>query len=265
MNSVISKDGTRIAFERSGNRQPVILVDGALGHRQLWGGRPLAAELAKDFLVYTYDRRGRGESSDTSPYAVEREIEDIDTLIEAAGSPVYLFGSSSGAVLALKAAAKLGPARVRKLALYEPPLNSSDDQAVQEFARYTQQMAELLEANRRGDAVTFFLADALPPETLDEMRQSPEWPILEAVAPTLIYENEVLGNGSVPIEAAQAANMPVLVMNGSESPSYLYEAAEALARAMPHATWKTLEGLTHVADPKVLAPVLREFFAGIHP
>jgi len=261
---VISKDGTTIAFDQSGEGPAVILVDGALAYRAHWGQRLLAAELANHFTVYAYDRRGRGESSDTLPYAVEREIEDIEALIEEAGGPVYLYGSSSGAVLALKAAAKLGPARVLKLALYEPPFNSDDDDAIQEFALYKKRMAELLEASKHGDAVAFFLADVLPAEMIEGMRHSPDWPILEALAPTLAYDNAVMGDGSVPAEAAKAATMPALVLDGSESPDFMHEAAETLARAMPHAERKTLEGQTHAVSPEILAPLLEKFFAGIN-
>jgi pimeloyl-ACP methyl ester carboxylesterase len=210
---VISKDGTRIAFEMSGQGPAVILVDGALSYRQYRGGRPLAAELAAGFTVYTYDRRGRGESTDTRPYVVEREVEDIEALIDEAGGSVYLYGVSSGAVLALKAAARLGTARVAKLALYQAPLTFGD-KARQDFARYTKRMAELLEANKRGDAVAFFMADMMPAELIERMRYSPEWPIMEALAPTLAYDNAVMGDGSLPVDDTKAATMPVLILDG---------------------------------------------------
>jgi pimeloyl-ACP methyl ester carboxylesterase len=208
-----------------------------------------------------YDRRGRGESSDTLPYTVTREIEDIEALIKEAGGSVYLYGISSGAVLALKAAAKLGPAKVSKLALYQAPLDSGDDKAKQDFAQYTQRMAELLEANKRGDAVAFFLADMMPAEILEDMRHSPEWPLMEALAPTLAYDNAVMGDGSVPTNDAKAATMPALVLDGSQSPAFFHEAAKALSRAIPYAKRKTLEGQTHQVAPEALAPVLAEFFA----
>lgn len=220
-----------------------------------------SGRLARDFTVYTYDRRRRGESNDTLPYAVEREIEDIEALIEEAGGSAFLYGISSGAVLALKAAAKLGPAKVLKLALYEAPLDSGDDKAKQDFAQYTQRMVELLEANQHGDAVAFFMADMVPPEMIEGMKQSPEWPLMEAVAPTLAYDNAVMGDGAMPAKAAKAAAMPALVLDGSESPAYMREAAEALARAMPYAERKTLEGQTHTVSPEAVAPVLVEFFA----
>ncbi len=258
MQHVTSKDGTRIACEKMGQGPAVILVDGALAYRQYWGGRPLAAELSRDFTAYTYDRRGRGESTDTQPYAVEREIEDIEALIEDAGGSGYLFGTSSGAVLALKAAARLGSAKAAKLALYEPPFEFGDE-AKQNFSKYTKQMAELLTANKRGDALVLFLADVTSPDMLQNLRKSSEWPIMEAVAPTLAYDNAIMGNGSLPAEAAKAATMPALVLDGSESPAFMHEAAEALAKAMPHAKLVTLEGQTHLASPEALAPVLVEF------
>lgn len=261
MSNVLSKDGTTIAFETSGNGPALILVDGALCYRQYWGGRPLAAELAKDFTVYVYDRRGRGESSDTPPYAVEREIEDIEALIDEAGGSVYLYGISSGAALALQTAATLGPTKVKKLALYEPPFDADTDDAKQVFAQYCQRMDELLKANRRGDAVAFFMADMMPPDMIEEMRRSPEWRLLEALAPTLAYDNAVMGDGSVPLAATKAVTMPVLIVDGSESPAFLREAAEILTQAMPHAERKTLDGQTHAASPAVLAPMLAEFFA----
>ncbi|RPI59030.1 MAG: alpha/beta hydrolase [Chloroflexi bacterium] len=256
---VTSRDGTSIAFDRCGDGPPVILVDGALAYRENWGGRPLATELEKDFSVYVYDRRGRGESTDTQPYAVEREIEDIAALIEEAGGPVHLYGASSGAVLALKAAARLGPARVAKLALYEAPFSPVEEDR-QLFDEYVERVTELLRAGKRGDAVAYFLGDAVPPEMLEAMRQSPEWPLMEAVAPTLAYENELLGDSLVPVDEARAATMPALVLHGSESPAYMREVAEALARTLPRAQLTSLQGQTHAVDPEAIAPVLRGFF-----
>jgi pimeloyl-ACP methyl ester carboxylesterase len=121
-------------------------------------------------------------------------------------------------------------------------------------------MAELLEANRRGEAVAFFLADMMPAEMLERMRQSPEWPIFETLAPTLAYDNAVMGDGALPVDDTKAATMPVLILDGSESPAFFHEAAETLAKAMPHSERKTLEGQTHMVSPEALAPVLQEFF-----
>lgn len=261
MRYVTSRDGTTIAYDKTGEGPAVLLVDGAMGHRANFGSRPLAAELAQTFTVHTYDRRGRGESTDTQPYGVEREIEDIEALIDEAGGSACIYGISSGAVLALRAASALGAGKVVKLALYEPPFGSDDDRAKQEFAEYTREMAALLDAGKRGDAVALFVADMVPAEMLEEMRQSPEWPIMEAVAPTLAYDNAVMGDGSVPVDEARAATMPALVLVGGASPDFKHEAVEALVRAMPHAKRRTLEDQTSMPpNPEGLAPVLVTFF-----
>ncbi len=260
MSQVLSKDGTSIAYDKTGIGPSVLLVDGAMSYRAFGPMGPLSAKLSKHFTVYKYDRRGRGESTDTKPYAVEREIEDIEALIEEAGGSVNLYGISSGAVLALKAAAKLGAARVAKLALYEAPLSLSNE-AKQASAQYTKQLTELLAADRRGDAVALFMTTVgLSAEMIKGMRQSPEWTIMEALAPTLAYDNAIMGDGSLPVDAAKAATMPTLVLDGSESPEFMHEAADALAKVMPQAERKTLDMQTHEVSAEVLAPVLVTFF-----
>lgn len=263
MSQVISKDGTSIAYDKTGIGSAVLLVDGAMTYRAFFGLKgPLSVKLSKHFTVYTYDRRGRGESTDTKPYAVEREIEDIEALIEEAGGSVYLFGISSGAVLALKAAARLGITKVAKLALYEAPL-ALGGEAKQASDQYSRQLIELLKADKRGDAVALFMTFVgLTAEMVEGMRQSPDWPIMEALAPTLAYDNAIMVDSSLPVDAAKAATMPTLVLDGSASPAFMHEAADALAKAMPHAERKTLEGQTHEVSPEVLAPVLFAFFRG---
>ena len=259
MPHVTSRDGTKIAFEESGQGPVVILIDGAMGYRRYMGMMPLATELGGDFRAVADDRRGRGDSDDTQPYAVDREIEDIEALIEEVGGPVRLYGFSSGAVLSLRAAAKLGE-WVARLAVLEPPFNDDDDASKKEFREFTERMNELLAVDRRGDAVAFFLADMLPPDVLEGMKASPEWKLMEAVAPTLAYDNEVMGDGAVPTDAAQAATIPALVLDGGESPEFRHAAADALASAMPHAERRTIEGHATLLPPEVLAPALKEFF-----
>lgn len=256
--TVHSADGTSIAFERAGTGPALILVDGALSFLGFGPMGPLAGLLASRFTVFTYDRRGRGESTDIQPYAVEREIEDIEALIDEAGGSAGLYGTSSGAALALKAAARLGD-KVTKLALYEPPF-ALGHQATQDFATYSKQMDTLLAANRRGDAVAFFLADMMPAEELEGMRRSPQWPIMEALAPTLAYDNAVMDDASVTIDASKTVTIPALLLDGSKSPEFMREAVDALANAMPRAERRTLEGQTHVIPPDVLAPILTTFF-----
>jgi pimeloyl-ACP methyl ester carboxylesterase len=256
---VTSKDGTKIAFEEVGQGPTAILVDGAMAYRAFHGMSSLAAELASNFKTITYDRRGRGESDDTLPYAVDREIEDIDALIDELGGPAHLYGFSSGSVLALRAAAKLAE-KVTRLVVLEPPFNEDDDAPKKEFRDFSDRMAELLAADRRADAVAFFLADMVPSDVLEGMKESPEWTLMEAVAPTLAYDNLVLGDGAVPNDAAKAATMPSLVLDGGESEGLKHVAADALAAALPNSERRTLEGQGTLVPPEVLAPVLKEFF-----
>lgn len=259
MHTVTSHDGTKIAYEKLGSGPAVVLVDGALTYRGLWGSRPLADALSESYTVYTYDRRGRGESGDTQPYAAEREIEDIAALIEAAGGTAYLYGISSGAALAVRAAGALGADNVLKLAVYEPPYSTSDED-VQAFSRYRDHVVELLNAGKRGEALEAFLGDFVPPDQMAGMKQSAEWPRLEAIAHTLAYENAVMGDSVVPVNLAKNVRVPVLVIDGAETADFLHAAADQLAKALPDANRKTLAGQTHSAAPDALAPVLKAFF-----
>jgi pimeloyl-ACP methyl ester carboxylesterase len=190
---------------------------------------------------------------------VEREIEDIEALIDGSGGQAFLYGVSSGAALALKAAARLGN-KVTKLAMFEPPYGAGDAAAREEFARVTQQTNELLAAGNRGDAVALFMADMMPPEMLADFRRTEEWQTLEAVAPTLAYDYTVLGDGTPPVAVANDVSMPALVMNGSDGLPFIHESIELIAEALPHAERKTLEGETHEPSAEVMAPVLAAFF-----
>ncbi len=261
MKKVTSNDGTEIAYEKRGEGPTVILVDGALCYRS-FGPMPRLAELlAPHFAVYNYDRRGRGDSGDTQPYALEREVEDIEALIHEAGEAAFVFGTSSGACLALESALRLGD-KVKKLAMYEPPYNSEKDFR-QAWKEYRQQLAELLAAGRRGDSAALFMQlVGTPADQIDGMRQAPMWPMFEAVAPTLAYDAAALGaDRSVPIQQAAKVVTPALVMNGTAIP-FMLDTAKALAEAMPHAQHRTLEGQTHDVNLEVLTPVLVEFFSG---
>ncbi len=261
MNTVTSKDGTRIAYDKLGAGPAVIVVDGALGYRGQMGQDALAAALADHFTVYYYDRRGRGESTDTLPYAVEREVEDIEALIRAAGGPAHVFGISSGAALAMEAAIQLG-SQVKKLAMYEAPYNS-DPAAMEAWKAYTQELDALLAAGRRGDAVGLFMQlVGASAEEVEGVRQTPIWPIFEGVAPTLAYDHSALlgDTAAVPTARAAAVAVPALVMDGAESYPFMRVAAEALAEAMPQGEHRTLAGQTHEVAAEALAPVLVEFF-----
>jgi pimeloyl-ACP methyl ester carboxylesterase len=258
VDSVTSKDGTTIAFDRSGSGPAVILVSGGSVDRGSNAG--VAAILSSDFSVFNYDRRGRGPSGDTPPYAVEREIEDIDAVATAAGGSAYLYGSSSGAVLALYAAEKL-PARITKLALWEPPfiLDPSARPPADQVEQYNKMLAE----GRRGDAAQYFMEKVvrMPSEFVASARSQPWWAATEALAHTLPYDATIMGDYSLPEDRARAVTIPTLVLDGGASFGFMGPTADALAKVLPHGERRTLAGQEHNIDPNVLAPVLKEFFA----
>jgi pimeloyl-ACP methyl ester carboxylesterase len=262
--TVTSKDGTSIAFDRSGTGPALILVGGALSERSAWA--PTAKLLAPHFTVVAYDRRGRGDSGDTAPYAVDREIEDIDALIEDAGGTAFIHGQSSGAVLSLEATLRL-PDKVKKLSLYEPPF-IIDDSRPPPPDGFAEHIAELIAADSRGEAVEYWMTDIVgaPPEMVTQMKAAPMWPALKAVAHTLPYDIAVLGDGMsgkpLPVARWAAMTAPVLVMDGGASPAWIRHTAETLADALPYGEHKTLAGQTHSAAPEVLAPELEAFFLG---
>ncbi len=258
MDKVRSKDGTAIAFDRVGEGPPIILVVGAFNDRAT--GAPLAAALRDRFAVITYDRRGRGDSGDAQHYAVEREVEDLGALVDEAGGSASVFGYSSGAVLSLIAAAR-GLA-IPKLALYETPVTAEGGRG-RLREDLTGRLNALVEQGRRGDTVALFQTEVvgLPAEVVAQLRQAPFWPALEAMAHTLVYESEMLGDGSLPTELAASVAAPTLVIAGGESSPFMRETASALAEVIPDARARVLEGQTHDIDPHVLGPVLEEFFA----
>jgi pimeloyl-ACP methyl ester carboxylesterase len=220
----------------------------------------LAELLAPHFTVYNYDRRGRGESGDTQPYSLEREIEDIEALIREAGGQAFVFGISSGGALALEAAIRLG-GQIRKLAVYEVPYVSGApfEQAWRDYCR---ELSGLLAQGQRGDAAALFMKSVgTPDEQVEGMRHAPIWPMFESVAPTLAYDAEALGEDrSVPTQHVARVQVPTLVLNGTVIP-FMRTTAETLAKTIPGARQRTLEGQPHDVDLKVLAPELVEFFS----
>jgi pimeloyl-ACP methyl ester carboxylesterase len=266
VSTVRSKDGTEIAFDRSGEGPPLIVVGGAFSDRRWKGFVRLAELLANRFTVINYDRRGRGESGETAPYAVEREIEDLDALIGAAGGSAFMWGMSSGAVLALRAAA--AGLEIERLALYQPPfiIDNSGHVPPADFAA---QLQELAASDRRGDAVKYFMTKGMgaPAFFVGLMRFAPPmWSRLKALAHTLPYDYAVMGDTVMgkPLAAEPWASVaaPTLVIDGGKSPAQLRQAAEAIADILPDARRQTLERQSHNVKMKVLAPVLAEFFAG---
>lgn len=260
MNTVSSHDGTTIAYEKAGEGPALILVDGALSVHSYGNKSELVKLLAPRFTVYGYDRRGRGGSGDTLPYAVDREIEDIDALIDHAGGSAFLYGHSSGATLAMRAAVQLGD-RVRKIAMYEPPHNDDPD-AQESWREYIRELDQFLADGRRGDAVALFMRFVgTPEEHIEGTRQSPFWPNMEAIAPTLAYDHIAMGERwSAPTDLAARVSVPALVMSGDAGAPFMPHTARALSEAMPHGEMRMLEGQTHDVNPAVLAPVLVDFF-----
>jgi pimeloyl-ACP methyl ester carboxylesterase len=262
MDTVNSPDGTRIAYDRQGSGPALVLVDGAMCTRSFGSKPELVTLLAPHFTVYSYDRRGRGDSGDTLPYAVDREIEDIETLVDDGGGSGFLYGHSSGASLAMQAAIGLG-GKVRKLAMYEAPYND-DPKARRDWGQYIRQLTKFLADGRPDDAAALFMKlVGMPTDQIDGMRNSPGWPSMEAIAPTLAYDHTaILGeHNSVPTELAARVPVPTLVMHGGASLPSTGVTARALSRAMPQAELRTVAGQTHEASPGALAPVLVEFFA----
>jgi pimeloyl-ACP methyl ester carboxylesterase len=262
LNTVRSADGTAIAFERLGAGDPVVVIGGATCDRART--RPLAEELARHFTVLNYDRRGRGDSGDTLPYSIERELEDLEALIAAAGGSASVYGHSSGAGLALHAAAHGLP--IHKLVLHDAPYGTGSADEQRDSREYGTKLRALLADGRRGDAIELLMQTVgMPQEMIDGMRASPGWPAMEALAPTLAYDSEVMGDisrgGSIPTDLATRATPSALVLVGGADYGFMIDVARRLADAMPNARLRQLEGEGHVVAPAVLTPVLAEFLA----
>jgi hypothetical protein len=264
---VTSKDGTSIAYDRQGGGPAVILVGGGLDDGS--ENAPLVPALAERFTVYNYARRGRGGSGDTRPYTLEREIEDLQALVAEAGGSAHLYGVSSGGALAIEATA--AGLAVDRLAVYEVPYLVADDM-VRGWRRYVEELRAVLAEDRRGDALELFMRLAgSSEEDIAGARSSPFWPGLEALAHTLAYDAACVGDGRPPTARLATITRPTLVLTGGVSPDAqvgmgglppdLFDrAADAIAASVPRAERLTLAGQGHVADPKVVVPVLERFF-----
>jgi pimeloyl-ACP methyl ester carboxylesterase len=268
---VTSKDGTTIAYDREGSGPAVILVGGGLVSRKegIGNNAPLVPELAEHFTVYNYDRRGRGDSGDTAPYGVEREIEDLSALIDAAGGSAHLYGVSAGGALALEAAAAgIG---VDRLSVFEVPycVTEETQRRSQEFV---ERLGPALESGRPGDALELFMWFAGSSEDdIAGARNSPFWPGLEAVEHTIGYDVACMAGYRVPADRLAKITQPTLVATGGAGldshsaglPADFFErAAEAIVASVPDAEHRTVEGQSHAVEPKAIAPMLEEFFNG---
>ena len=256
LDHVTSKDGTRIAYERLGAGPVVILVCGGSVDRMSNAG--LAALLAADFTVINYDRRGRGDSGDTLPYAVDREIEDIEALLEAEGGRAAVYGTSSGAALAFEATRKLQP-KITKLVMWEPPYFVDPDarpplDSVETYER-------LVGEGRRGDAAEYFMTQVvgMPQEFADFAKTQPWWEGQERIAHTLAYDGRIMGDYLVPVDKAKDVTVPAIVIVGGASFGFFGPSAEALAKALPNGGSTVLEGQEHNVAPEAIAPVVTTF------
>ena len=263
---VTSEDGTTIAYDRLGEGPPLVLVAGAIQHRAVDPSLGRLMELlGSGFTVYRYDRRGRGDSTDTPPYAVDREIEDLAAMIDATGGTSFVFGSSSGAILSLDAAAHGLP--IAKLAAYEPPFAIGDGTRPPLPDDYVERLRELAASDDPGAAIEYFMMEGVraPAEVAAGMRAAPVWPALERVAHTLAYDGAIaaptMSGRPLPSDRWSSVSVPTLVIDGDASPDWMRNGVAALARILPNATHVTLPDQTHAVDPAVLAPVLEKFFA----
>jgi pimeloyl-ACP methyl ester carboxylesterase len=253
---VTSRDGTSIAYDRQGQGPAVVLVTGALDDGS--ENAPLASELARTFTVLNYARRNRGDSGDTLPYAVEREIEDVEALIGEAGGSGHLFGVSSGGALALECAAAGLP--IDRVAVYEVPY-FVDDESLQRWREYVQKLGTVLAQGRPGDLLELFhRLTGFSDEDIAAARSSPFWPAAQALEHTLAYDAAVLGDGRPPTARLASIRQPTLVATGGGSGGFFEPGADAIAAAVPQAERRTFEGQGHVVDPQTFAPVLERFF-----
>lgn len=258
MSTLTSPDGTTIAYSRTGDGPAVILVDGAMCYRGAGPMDPMADQLQDTFTVYTYDRRGRGESSDIQPYDVQREVEDLRALIAVAGGTAGVYAMSSGGALALATAA-VDPG-VTRLALYEPPYIAEAGEQ-DRVAAYTSRLTGALAEGRRGDAIALFMTFVgIPEPVVTGMRAQPGWDRFEAIAPTLAYDNTQMTGSLVPRASVATITVPAVVVTGGSSPEILQIAGKSVTDALPNGRHTVLEGQTHDVDAAALAPVLRAFF-----
>lgn len=260
MSTVISKDGTAIAYEKTGTGPAVILVDGAFCGKSFGPMIKIAPLLSEGFTVITYDRRARGDSGDTQPYSVEREIEDIDTLIRIAGGSAHLFGISSGAILCLKAADS--GLNIIKLALLEPPFVGNAKGRRPANAEH--QLRQMISEGKKGKACEFYLRKVIgvPAIVPFILKFTSNWPKMKHNAASLPNDAAVCGDFKLPKELLSSIKIPAIVIDSLKSPQSLRIPVEAVAEALPNGTRISLKGTVHNVPPKILVPVLEKFFNG---
>ncbi|MEP7241797.1 MAG: alpha/beta fold hydrolase [Devosia sp.] len=262
---VTSGDGTRIGYSVVGTGPAIVLVDGALCWRTSGPAGPLAEQLKDRFTVYTYDRRGRGESGDTKPYAIAREVEDLDAVIEAAGGSVAIYAISSGVPLALAAADTVGAGRITKMVLYEAPLILDTSRTID--PDYARKMNDIIARGDNAGAIKHFMKNGVgvPGFAILMMQLMGVMKKLAPVGPTLAYDTALIApfwkNAPIPAGMWSNVTMPVLDIGGGKSDAWMQNAQVAISRALPNATHKTLAGQNHMVAPTAITPMIREFLA----
>lgn len=261
MNTVTSRDGTKIVYDKKGNGPALIFVTGAICHRRFGPVEKDVKILAEKFTVYTYDRRGRGDSGDTLPYQTDRELEDLEALIDAIGAPVFLYGHSSGAVIAFEASMKF-PGKVKAAALYEAPY-APNGQEQQKSAALASTLRRLIEEKQYGPALKTFLSDiGMPKLFIFLLPLMPGWGRMKALAPTLLYDM-ALTSGRPPVDRAAKLPVPTLVLYGEKTAYDFKSVSEQLSAVLPEAELKCMKGQDHMVDTKQLLPLFENFFAGV--
>jgi pimeloyl-ACP methyl ester carboxylesterase len=261
---VKSKDGTEIAYDKVGSGPALIVVTGATQFRAFDSSLAVLAGLLEDsFTVITYDRRGRGESGNTLPFSPQREIEDIAALVEGpAGGRASIMGYSSGAVVALEAAVAGLP--IDKVIMYEPPFVLPDSGFPPPPKDYVEALNRMTASGDKDAAPAYFMQNVgMPPEAIEGAKQSPIWPIMQSIGPTIAYDGQFMFDAYYTEDRFpdrwQKATMPVLVVHGDASFPFMPSAADAVAKSLPNASRKVLAGQDHGPKPDVFAPVIREF------
>jgi len=260
MDHVTSLDGSRIAYVRSGEGSPIVIVGGALNDHA--SAAPLVAELGRDLSVISYDRRGRGESASSMPWSLASEVADLRALAEIAGEPIFVYGHSSGAILSVEAA--LAGLPIKRLVLYEPPYVADPNDPHAPAADLADRLRTTLDGPGGADAAVrefLRLGPGLSADAIEGLSTSPTWPRFLSIAFTLAWEAEIVGDGAIPAERLASFETPTLILQGSASPTWAQASTAALADALPHGVLVVLEGLDHggarAAPGRVAAEVLR--------
>ena len=257
-NTTLSADGTSIVYSKYGDGPAVILVDGAFCSRHFGPMLKLAPVLAEQFTVYAYDRRARGDSGDTKPYAIEREIEDLQAMIRVAGGSAFLFGISSGAILCLRAAS--AGLNITRVAVLEPPFvgNKNGKRPVDG----KQQLDQLIAAGNSSGAISFYLRKMIgvPAIVPFILRLTPNWRKMKANAKSLPYDAAICGDFTISKAMVSGVTISTLVIDSTKSPASLRNAVEELTAALPHGQRMSLAGSVHQVPPETLVPVLINFY-----